>query len=330
VVPLLLDSLQYYIQESAHTMEKIPDVGAVPSLAVYPPVSARQKLPPKEWESYLDTWIISVEFRLRLSENQFSKFKFSQNASGIPFLLSYLAQYEQRADPIQSGSKEAKLHHQCYFLLKRLLLFTKTPFDCPPVVFSSLLGCSSLAFQAIPDWKSTLKQVWKRNEAQIRSSIESCKSTIIEASPVKSDILSRGLHRLSSLVRCLPEAAVVTIAGVDFLEAVAIAYSSYNAEIQKLATECLYLCLKSFMIDPNKHTSLLLDTLFNLKSEADRIEKSNPDSSTLFSNLVCSTPFLRHLKSDSAVVGGSRGQGLIETLSVYKQHTAHSERARQT
>lgn len=305
-------------------MEKVPNIpGSIPSLPLYPPETLRSHIKLEEWQSCLDTWLFCVEFRLRLSNDHFANFKYSQTASGVPFLLSYLVQFEHRASPIESGSKEAKLHHQCYFLLKRLLLTTKVPSECSAATLFDLLGYGSVAFQAVADWRSTLKQLWNRNEAQVKTAVESCKSAIIRASLDTPDVLSLGLRHLSSLVKCLPDAAVVIVAGADYQEAIATAYSSYSPEIQKAATESLYLCLKSFMTEPNKHTSLLLDTLFDLKSYTEKIQKQNPDSPTLFSNLVCSTPFLRYLRSDSAVVSGKRGQGLVDTLSEYRQHTSH-------
>lgn len=302
-------------------VQGIPD--AVPSLPLYPPESIRSQVPPEEWQACIDVWLFAIDYRLRLKSDHFSHFKLTQDASGLSFLLSYMHGCEQRTIAFESGSPETKLHHHCYFLLKRLLLTTKTPFGCTAAVLFEVLGCGSTVFYAISDWKSTLRQLWKRNPSQIKVAVESGKSAIVKNSPSNTEALISNLGYLKMLVRCLPEIAMTVVAGVDYLESLMDCYHSYSIGVQREATESTYYSLRFLMSDAQKHPSLLQDTFFELKSEAERMQKNEPARQNLLSSILCSTPILRRLKSDPEIANGKRGQGLIEALSVYRQNTMH-------
>lgn len=70
-------------------MEQVPGIsGGVPPLIAYPGRSVISNISPTEWERFLDSWLLSLEYRLRLPDQQFQNFKFSHGASGIPFLTS--------------------------------------------------------------------------------------------------------------------------------------------------------------------------------------------------------------------------------------------------
>src|SRR4051812_46825876 len=113
-------------------MEEVPGItGGVPPLIAYPGRNVISSLSSTEWEGCLDSWLLSLEYRLRLSDQQFRNFKFSQVASGIPFLTSLYRSVleESQASSSSATQKERLLLKRAYLLLRRLLLAVQVPFD---------------------------------------------------------------------------------------------------------------------------------------------------------------------------------------------------------
>ena len=307
-------------------MEEVAGVsGGLPPLVAYPPTNVRASLPPQEWEACLDSWIFCVEYRLRLRKEHFSNLKISQAASGLPFLTTYLKN-QLTTTSIAVGSKEEQLHRQCYFLLKRLLLETNVPYDYDPSPFFELLANGSVAFATIPDWRSALRVVFKRT-TQATTAINATKTRIMTAFSA-TDHLEEAtvlLQKATALTKLSSEAGLALITGTDYLEAIIGGYQDVqgrnaNSALRKAMTEHTFYCLRSLMADASKQPSLLLDHIYLMKTEADRMQKAKPDTPTLLSSLVCSTSFLKHFRADNAVMATKRGQQMLDTLTTYRQH----------
>ncbi|KAI1608927.1 hypothetical protein EDD36DRAFT_446668 [Exophiala viscosa] len=307
-------------------MEEVPGiVGQIPSLASFPDSNVRATLPVAEWEGCLESWLLSIEVRLRMQDKDFAKFKFSQKASGVDFLVSVLRSARDEGLASSKFQKERLLLKRAYMLLRRLLLATGVPFDFEPEKFVDLLCMGSCVYAAVVDWKATLKGLWKRNKAQLTTAVNGWKK---EASTKLSDqshqsSLSDSYSSINALLKVSPETGLSLMTGSDYLETLMEAYSSAQLTTQKLLTEHIYYCLRSLMSDGLSHGSLLLDHLYHMKSEADRTTKSKPDQPTILSSLVCNTSFLRHLAADNSIASGKRGQSLIDGLTTYRQNTAH-------
>src|SRR5690349_524479 len=114
----------------AAKMEDVPGIrGGVPPLALYPEARVKASLPTTEWDAFLDSWLFSLEYRLRLQDKDFSKFKLSQSASGVKFLVSYLGSISDSDVATYGLPKERILFKRAYLLLRRLLLATEVPYD---------------------------------------------------------------------------------------------------------------------------------------------------------------------------------------------------------
>lgn len=98
-------------------MAEQPD-SRVPPLPAYPSEKVRSQLLPEEWKSCLDIWLTSIEWRLTLTNEKFSKF--ALGVTEVPFLLSYLSQHSHPTR-YPKGSTDANLHKLCYLLLKRVI-----------------------------------------------------------------------------------------------------------------------------------------------------------------------------------------------------------------
>jgi activating signal cointegrator complex subunit 2 len=308
-------------------MDEVPGIpGGVPPLALYPTpaVAARLRTAPVEWDGFLDSWLFSLEFRLRLTENDFQQFKLSQSASATEFLLSFLQSSSEPSLATSQSQKERLLFKRTYLLLKRLLLVASVPFDYGTDKLLHLLELASITFASVTDWRDTLKSLWARDSKQLLLGIEEAKRHVSSgfASNLQSDIFARGFHRLTALVKVSSEVGAVLMTGSDYFEALMEAYNQSYAlspdhPFLKTLTEHLFFCLRSIMSDGSPNGSLLLDHLYLLKSSAKTTRPS------LCSSLVCTTSFLRHLSSEEKIAFGKRGQGLLEFLTQFRQSVKH-------
>ncbi|EXJ60072.1 hypothetical protein A1O7_04222 [Cladophialophora yegresii CBS 114405] len=312
-------------------MEEVAGIqDTVPPLALYPDANVKASLVDGEWEACLESWLFSLEFRLRLQEKDFSKFKFSQSGSGVDFLLSYFESNSGKDAASSKSHKERILFKRAYLLLRRLLLVTDVPFDCPNDKLIHFLETASATYAIVADWKAVLKLVWKRDQKQLTQAVADWKRSLSRELPesLNSKALEEKVHRINELVKLSPDTGLNLMTGSDYLETVMEAYNQLRRTHEtsspgKVLTEHLFYCLRSLMVDSSSHGSLLLDHLYFMKSEADRTAKSKPRQPTLCSSLVCSTSFLKHLAANSAIATGKRGQGLLEFLTTYRENNKH-------
>jgi len=311
-------------------MEEVAGVpGGVPPLAIYPQLNVKSTLPPSEWESCLDSWLFSLEYRLRLPDEQFQKFKLSQEATGAPFMLSLYRSTLETSQIFSSraAQKERALLKHAYLVLRRLLLVVPVPFEYDNANLIDLLALASQVYPTVGDWKATLSALWKRNKGQLTSAVESWKKTALSDFSTQTELAKAldPVKRLNSLVKASPEVGLVLMTGSDYLESLMEAYDQTQktpdlAPSQKVLTEHIFYCLRSLMSDGSRHGSMLLDHLYHLKSESERLAKSQPHARTLCSSLMCTTSLLRHLAADDAVNSGKRGQGLLDFFTTYREH----------
>lgn len=307
-------------------MEEVPGiVGQIPSLATFPDSKVRNSLPAAEWEGCLESWLRSIEVRLRMQDQDFAKFRFSQKASGVEFLISLLRSARNEGLASSKSQKERLLLKRAYILLRRLLLATQVPFEYDAGKLLDLLCLGSSVYAAVADWRPTLGALWKRNKTQITTAVDGWKKTTSKQLSAQPDQPSLGdsYRGVNALLKVSPETGLTLMTGSDYLETLWEAYSSTEGTLPKLLTEHIYYCFRALMSDGLSHGSLLLDHLYYLKSEADRTTKSKPNQPTLLSSLICNTSFLRHLAADHSIATGKRGQGLIDGLRTYREYTAH-------
>jgi activating signal cointegrator complex subunit 2 len=312
-------------------MEEVAGLpGNVPPLALYPDARVKASLPNEEWEACLESWLFSLEFRLRLQEKDFSKFKFSQGASGVEFLLSFFESSTGEHMASSKSQKERILFKRAYLLLRRLLLVTEVPFDCDNDKLIHILETASVTYASVADWKAALSMVWKRNQKQLTQAVAEWKRSVSRelSAPSNPQGLEKRIHRINDLVKVSPDTGLNLMTGSDYLETLMEAYTQLQrahgtSKLGKVLTEHLFYCLRSPMTDSSSHGSLLLDHLYFMKSETERTTKSQNHQVTLCSSLVCSTSFLKHLAANPANASGNRGQGILEFLTTYRQNTKH-------
>ena len=310
-------------------MEEVPGIsGGIPPLVLYPDANVKASLPTAEWEACLDSWLFSLEYRLRLQDKEFSNFRLSQEASGVSFLLSFFR--SSRGDNAASLrlQKEKVLFKRAYLLLRRLLLVTAAPLDYEVSKLLDLVCLACQKYASVADWKITLMQMWKRNQKQMTHAVEEWKKSTLKMLSTQSDSLLDKFRLLDAFLKVSADTGLVLMTGSDYLETLMEAFSRLQAvsgsnSLERVMTEHIFYCLRSLMSDGSSHGHLLLDHLFFMKSEAERTTRAKPNQPTLCSSLLCSTSFLRHFAADSSVTSSQRGQGLLDSLMAYRQNTRH-------
>ena len=312
-------------------MEEVPGIpGGVPPLPFYPEKDVRASLPSAEWEACLDSWLFSLEFRLRLSDKDFSKIKLSLGASGVDFLLSFLRSYSTIDVTTSRTQKERMLYKRAYLLLRRLLLVTEVPLDYANRTLLHLLELASVTYSSVADWQSSIKIMWKKYSKRLSRALEEWKTEVTKdlASSLDLDSLVDEFHSMNAFVKFSADAGLVMMTGSDFLETLMDSYDRLQAgsrevPLSRALTEHIFYCLRSLMADGSSHGSLLLDHLYLMKADAEQKANAKHNEATLCSSLICTTSFLKHLASDPSVSSGKRGQGLLDFFTTYRQNTNH-------
>jgi len=283
----------------------------LPPLLNFPSKDIQNQLPPEEWEACLEIWISSVQLRLRLSDDQLSKS--APQTTTVPFLLSYFSNHNF-VTAVTAGNRESRLHKDCYYLLKKLLLARTAQLQAE-TYFELLVGGSSVYAHLSP-WRKVLKLVWT-SQKQTRKAIESAKVSLAVSTDPQSHTI--WLQKISTLTKSLPETATVTVASADYVDTVTDLFNAVTPGLARAVTENVFYSFIALL--ENKHITILTDNIYHMKSEADRLRKAKPESTTLLSSLLCTTSFLRHFASNSGVA--TRKQSLVDQLASYRQEALH-------
>ena len=300
-------------------MEEVPGIpGALPSLAPY---RAQCNLLPVEWQTWVEAWLMSIEVRLRLQEDHFSRFSFSQKASGVPFLTSYFREHP-RLDTLRTSPREVLLHKYAYLLTKRLLLSIPTTQILNPYEMLEFILAANSTFPDVGEWRQTLSHSLFVQSPSFGKAFTEWKTSISKISASESQSVA-SLKQMSSLIRNFPKAGHELMKGSDYIESLNEIYGSAQQDMQIALTEHIYHSTLSLLSSNKGTASTLIDQLYLLKSESDRVRNSKPQSRTLLTSLICQTGFLRHLSADAKVNDSSRGRSLIDSLVAYREEIKH-------
>lgn len=283
-----------------------------PPLPTYPSENVQNQLLPEEWESCLNVWITSLEWRLSVTNEKFSKFPLG--TVEVPFLLSYLSRHLVPTR-YPKGSEGATLHKLSYLLTKRV---ASTSSDgIPPLVLFDVLCAGSLTFGTLSSWTLFLKSMWSTSQLRIRKAVDAGKAALSAASTSKTQVA--WLDKISALTKSLPQTATVTVASADYLDTLTELYKAGDQEARRSITKNIFYSFVALL--SSKHVSILTDNIYHLKSEADRLSKSDRSQTTPLSSLLCTTSFLRHFLSNTEVA--TKKSTLTDQLTIYRQNMLH-------
>ncbi|KAK8164467.1 hypothetical protein IWX90DRAFT_436994 [Phyllosticta citrichinensis] len=289
----------------------------LPPLAPFPPSTVRRSIPPAEWESCVEAWSTLTVAYLRLPQKDFV-----QAAADEGPLITFLTSYFQEAakslgNDSQFQSKKAhELKKTCFLLSHRLLSGEQVPQKLLHWTFLSNLSHVFLRSERLRELLSTL---WKKNGDQIESSLQKLKSSLTKMLESKTPAAAEdALKELVPLLHTSSEVATFFIAGTDFLDALCASYTKASPELRPKIVTVASLALLALTKGEKPSYSLLSDTLYSLKSNAETVAESSLQPS-LLSDLVTNTPLIARIRDSGSGDDGMRVKNFVESLSSFRQ-----------
>ncbi|KAF2459458.1 hypothetical protein BDY21DRAFT_282175 [Lineolata rhizophorae] len=292
----------------------------LPPLASFPPATLRKGIPPAEWDACLDAWISSSSAYLSSAQETFEK-ACEDDTSLSSFLISFFREFSRfsSGDSLLRSEKAAQLRRQAFLLTHRALTSSSIP--------SSLLGWSFLSdvcrcFLRSAHLQKLLSSVWRRNGDQLEAQLQAVKASFVKrldsADPGESD---DDLHQIAALIHSSPDAAFYIMSGSDFLDSLCVAYINANAgrQLRQTLVTITYFGLTGLTRGEKPKYSLLSDHIYVLKANAEQVQKKNPSSPSLLSDLVTNTPFIPKLRDSTSESEGARIGNLLNALESFRQ-----------
>ena len=300
---------------------------AVALFVPFPPENSIKQLPSMTREEALNAWTKLSQYYLAMDQKAFRRFA-PVNPSLIPFLVSYAKVAANAEDPPLVGKDMILLlRHQCFCLTHRLL----TESDAPPAALLewTFLGDFSTIFSASKPLRPLLYAAWNKykldNDPSMLKSKRTLLSILDESRPEQNSELNTCLRRIAGLLKACPDYGRFLIVGSEFPDAIAAAWYRGNNDIRNKLTTVLYRSLLSLLDGDKPNVPLLLDHLYALKANTDKVLAANP-TFTLLSHLVSSTSFIRILQAHLKGSDAARAESLVSYLEGLKSGEAKPKR----
>lgn len=286
---------------------------ALPHFAPFPGAKVRQSVQPQEWQLYLDSWSLLVDFYLRLEDQKFSLAAQSEH-SLIEFLSSF---YHELANDDSLAVSIFIFRKQCFFLLHRVLSLPDPP---PGLLNWPILSEICRVHSKSQQFRVLLRGLWSRRGGVVEASLQAAKNALIRNLESKRpEETENTLDRIVPLLKVSPDASVYMLTGSDFLDALYAAYPMVPQSVQKKLVTIAYLGLIAALEGSKPNYSLLSDHLYSLKSSEEQAQKQQPNKKTLVADLVTNTPVLERIREKATAPEASRLKNTAAAFSAFRQ-----------
>ncbi|KAL1620316.1 hypothetical protein SLS54_006100 [Diplodia seriata] len=288
----------------------------LPPLAAFPPASVRQGIVPAEWSAFLDAWTTLSNAYLYLPPKEFLSAA-SDEGSLVRFLTSYFHEAARFGtnDSYFQSEKALDLRKQCFLLSHRLLSVDRIP---PTLLQWNFLADLGHVFVRSERLKELLDSLWKRQGEKVEPSLQKLKASLTKTlDSNQPDAAEEPLRDLVPLLHSSPDIAIFFIAGSDFLDSLCNAYSKAPPSFRPKIITVTSLGILALTKGEKPKFSLLSDTLYSLKSNAESQQKSG--QSSLLSDLVTNTPIVTRIKESGTSDEGARVKNLAQSLISFRQ-----------
>jgi activating signal cointegrator complex subunit 2 len=295
----------------------------LPPLAPFPKAAWRRHLDLTEWEACLDAWVSIAGAHLSYSASDFNRFSVKDESLPI-FLASYLSETASSGEvsTFHDGSKSQLLRKQS-FLLSYKLLDTVSPPEL--LVKWEYLANLSKVYGRRQGGK-ILHLGFKKHSGLIETDLNVLRSGLIKEldAGLKGDLkmVEIQLKKLNHFLHASPDAAVLFMAGSDFLDSLISRYKIMNPPLRKAIISTTYLCLVGLTEDPRPRISTLIDQLYSLEAAA-KAHKEGPTNvnDSLVAELVTITPILKQVRQRIAAsgTGSGRANSVLSSLESFKK-----------
>ncbi|EKG10703.1 Ubiquitin system component Cue [Macrophomina phaseolina MS6] len=206
------------------------------------------------------------------------------------------------------------LRKQSFFLSHRLLSADRIPSSLLQWPF---LSDMSHVFLRSERFRGMLGNIWKKHSEKIEASLQKLKASLTKSLDSEQPAAAEEtLRDLVPLLHTSLDIATFFIAGSDFLDSLCAAYSKASPTFRPKIVTVASLGLLALTKGEKPKYSLLSDTLYGLKSNADTAQKSGQVS--LLSDLVTNTSIVARIKASGTSDEGVRVKNLAESLTAYR------------
>ncbi|KAK0737974.1 hypothetical protein B0T18DRAFT_420957 [Schizothecium vesticola] len=295
----------------------------LPAFALFPLSDLRSQLPPQEWVTCLESWLVLVDSHLSLSKAEFASIS-TKDETLANFLASFLREVARDGAGILGSSESAKkLLRDCFLLTAELLQSASPP---PALAQWEFLADMSRTYGK-KRGGSLLNQLSQPAQSILDTSMSGLKRFLVknlEAGIREADLraIEERLDRLGDLIHASPSVAGFFLAGSDFLDGLITCFKIMNPPLRKVLISTTYLCLMG--LAEGEKMSALTDQLYSLKAAADT-HKSGPlnVNDSLVAELVTATPLIQQLQRKLEESGNtsSRTRSILTELASFKKST---------
>ena len=301
------------------------------SFAPFPPPNLRRDIPPKDWESYIDAWILLAQKSLSLSSKAFT-LQLVKDQSVIEFLVSFVRENAETPAQGPDAAKSASLKRLCFLLIHRLLT---TVDPVPPTLLEwTFLADFSTVYARSKALRSLISTTWRKSNLEQRTDTQDSKSKLmrlLEAVESNASVEpEQHFRRVAAFLKASHNYGHFLILGSDTIDSLHIAWSNASSILQKKLITITYLALLSLLEEEKRNISLLLDQLYGLKELSEKGRADSPNES-LLAGVTSSTPFIHKLQEHIKGPDAARAKPLITYLKTLKstKHTMPKKPFRQ-
>ncbi|MCJ1351711.1 MAG: hypothetical protein MMC33_001695 [Icmadophila ericetorum] len=301
------------------------------SFAPFPPAALRYDIPPKDWETCIDAWILLAQRSLALNLKVFA-LQLVKDQSPIEFLVSFVRENAEAPTPCSDAAKSARMKRLCFLLTHRLL----TTMDPVP---SALLEWGFLAdfctvYARSKALRPLISTVWRKSNLLQRPDMQESKRKLMKLLEIVESNASvepeQHLRRVAGFLKASYDYGQFLMLGSDAIDSLTVAWSNASTVLQKKLIAITYLALFSLLEGEKPNASLLLDHLYGLKQLTEKARSNNANES-LLAGVTSSTLFIHKLQERIKGPEAARTKPLITYLRTFKstKHTMPKKQFRQ-
>ncbi|KAF2743657.1 hypothetical protein M011DRAFT_215724 [Sporormia fimetaria CBS 119925] len=287
----------------------------IPPFAPFPRSEVRERILPRDWSAYLESWNALAELYLRVSAEEFAS-NLKKSNSLPDFLISF---YHESANDPKLAPAVGSLRKRCLLLLHRIWHSKQVPESLLDWTFISNV---SRCYPKSALWRDLLQDVRRQAGEPVVMNLSGDKADLIQAldndKPADAEPV---LDRLVILIRSSPDAGIFLLIGSDFLDSLVRAYSCSwaSSSLRKKLVTIAYLGFTAMLDASKPNFSLLSDHLYTIKNDAEQAKKSGTAEKTFLADLVTNTPLLDKIREKATSPEASRVKNLAASLSEYQQ-----------
>lgn len=283
---------------------------SLPEFTPFPPADVLPYLEDQEWHEIVTAWYTLTDAHL------------SQNPNLSPpysFLIDFTRSAARHSAKVFTAPHGHFLIHNCFRLTEKALQSTPTPPEFFECLFLFDMAKVYRNEENLFPLLSTMLQI-----TVVEANLTSFKKDLVKEleGGINGDLkkVEDYLARLNHLLYVCPDAAILFLAGDDFVDGLISCFRVMNPPLRKTIIATSYVSLVGLAKHPIPKLSMLSDLLYSLKTAAEK-HKASPlgTNDSMVAELISATPILKKLKGAvQNTVSENRIISVLDELNRYK------------